>query len=492
MNSLDAPQYALTQALVEKKTIKINNYTQWIYPDFAQYKNNIYSLRTPGESIVAIPFYLFAKTLQPVANFPYKDPTYTGITKESNREALSILYNATFGAAAAVLLFFLSWELTASLTVSIITSLSFGLGTLIWRYSSSFQRFSVVSFFLLAAFFIYIKYFLKKKFTPFAILIFGFSIGITFLIDHSVIFLLLLLSIAAFIETLQTPKALIKMRYFLYTALIPIFIFLLYNFIAFDNPFTSGYMYMETRPYFKNPVFIYSLPVFPGIITNLFSNGPIPRNVFPDKLWNDPLYLQSNTNMEWAIRNHYKGLFTQSPFLYLAIAGLLIALRKRKKIIVLSLLLSSLTIIQTSKLVYFYGPTAYDSHYFLPAVTFLIIGLAFWWKKILDIKNQLIKLPFILLSVFATLFAIYNGWYSALTNFAPHVTGEHRFYFEQLKQPFLHYTNENLSMLFINTFPNIYNIHLLFLFYFPLFFIIYLLLFQRKLTKRIISKLIHR
>lgn len=111
MNSTDGPQYALTQAMVEEHRLEIDNYSRFINPDYANFNGHKYSIRSPVESVIGIPFYVFAKIISSYA-FPPYNWRHHGIDKESALEALTILNNSTFGALSVVLLYILSLMLS--------------------------------------------------------------------------------------------------------------------------------------------------------------------------------------------------------------------------------------------------------------------------------------------------------------------------------------------------------------------------------------------
>lgn len=494
MNSSDSPQYALTQSIIEEHSIKINNFNKWVWPDFAVYEENQYSVRTLGESLAMIPFYILGKILLPFANFPYKNPLHQGIIEESKLESLTVLTDATFGALLLILIFLFCLKLTKSIPASLLTVFTMGLGTLWWRYSSQIQRYPIAMFFYFLTFYVYYSSLnTKKTLTKIKIFTLGLMLGITLIIDLSLLLITLFFLFVITLRILKIEFSFSKLTLLYISLILPLILLAYYNYKAFNNPLTSAYLYHGVKPYLRDKNIIFANPVFPSILVNLFNTGPVPQNAFAKRIWNNT-EIREKESIIWATRYPYKGIFTQSPALYFTILGLLIAFKRNKLLIILIFSMVILLIIQNSKLLYFFAPNSYDTHYFLPAIPLLIIGLSVWIKNIFQIKNFLAKNIFIFITGLSICISIYNGWYANLTNYAPHVTGEHRFSFEQLQQPFFTSQNikNNLWLLFINTFPNIYNIHLLFLFYFPLFFLIYLIVLKRNLfNKKLVSWLKH-
>lgn len=479
LNSGDAPQYALTQALVDKRTIQIDDYSQWIYPDYALYKGNKYSLRTFGESLVMTPFYLLGKIFLTFSNPPYLGMNISGINSSSNLESLTVLSAVFSGTGLIILSFLLSFKITENISASVLTSLTMGIGTLFWRYSSQIQRFSHSSFLFLLSFYLSFKFlFHEEKPSNKLMSLIGLTLGFTLFIDLSFLFItiaFLIFFIFLYIKRKYHPKGLL----FLFLSLIiPLIFSGLYNFIAFGNPLTSSYLYNGPKPYFRDMKIYYSTPIIPSIFINLFSNSPIAPNVLSPRIGKDFNIDTEETSYLWATKYNYKGIFTQTPALYLGIIGLLLLFRKNKFQSLVVMVIPFIFIVQTSKLIFFFGANSYDSHYFLPAIPFLILGLGYWISRIVNIKMRVFKIFLLFITSITIFISIYNGWYSNITNFAPHITGEHRFSFDQLIQPWYfswEIIRSNARLLFINTFPNIYNLHLLFTFYFFPVLLIYLI-----------------
>ncbi|HEX8966143.1 MAG TPA: hypothetical protein VF820_06960, partial [Patescibacteria group bacterium] len=231
MNSVDAPQYALTKSLLINRSISIDNYTQYITPDYALYKNHYYSIRSPFESIFAIPFYLIATPLSRLTAPPY-DIHHLGITSESTIESLTTIYNAFFGALTITLLFLFCFLLTKDIFASFFSATAFGLGTLFWKYSSTFQRHSALMFFFLLFFYLLHKNLhMNNKFYTFLI---GLSCGLCIALDN-VYFALLPIVIFIFIKDyfnkslLKTIKNII---FFNLGFLPPIITIMVFNFLS--------------------------------------------------------------------------------------------------------------------------------------------------------------------------------------------------------------------------------------------------------------------
>ena len=462
LNSSDAAQYSLARALGEENTFKINNYLKWVNPDYAVKNGNYYSLRPVGESLFMIPFYLWGKTINSLANYPFNLRTYPGITIDSKLEALTTSGNAIFGALCVVAIYFLSFALTGNRPTSFAGAIIFGLGTLHWRYASYFQRFPFAIFFLLLSIWLILKFHKRSKSHTYSSLA-GLSLGLILLVDPSLVliagFLLVL-----FVSLYLKHRARVKYIAILLACFtIPFSVLLTYNKAVFGSYFASGYRF-HSKSWYRNVKEYFSIPLFPSPVTNLFSSKPISKNVFSNKFWNNPKF-RFDEGMKYAAQKNYKGIFIQSPFLIFSVLGLLSLIRIRKKSVFLLLVFIAITILgQNSKYIAFYAPNSFDTHYFLPAVAILAVGFALWLAWLKNTKSG-IKPLLIILTLISVVVSLYNGWFSAVTNYAPHVTGDQRFNplyiyaFILSGQKIL----ESFIVLLYYTFPNIYNLHLLYI-----------------------------
>lgn len=488
MNSGDGPEYALTQALVEQHTTKIDQFDRWIWPDYAEINGHKFIKRPPGISFIAVPFYILAKTLEPIAFAPYNGSA-PGIDTTSKIEALTMILPALGASLTVVLLYLICYQFTKDSKPSFTASVIFGLGTLQWKYSYSFIRQPIYIFLLILIYYLLSK--LKnKQYPPWVYSLIGLLTGYSLLVETTTLFTLpIFFLVFIFIHATKLRTAFerfIVLAEFLLGFFLALSLLAAYNLLSYDQISRNLYQDIE-RSKWMNYSSLFSTPLYPSILINVFSNAPIPKHALsPILRSNEQLFLQESAI--WATRYPYKGLFFQSPFLFLATLGFVGFFRKYKSwaLIAVSLILSIL--IPLSKYVDFYSPNAYDTRFFLPLVPFLTIGFSFWLKDIKLWKNRLV----ILVTIGVTVLSIYNGWLANLTNYAPHVTGEHRFSFERLQQPVFtaDHALKNLWLVFINTFPNIYNIHILFLFYFPVCFFLCLMFLRLKryLIHRVISQ----
>lgn len=461
MNSLDAPQFALTQALVDEKRTIINNYSKYIWPDSAQYKGNVYTDREPGLSLLATPFYFAAKIFLPVANAPYLG-NHSGITQDSRLEALTYGLFSSVVALAPIILFLISRRMGYSLVASLMSAFFLGVGSLLWKYSASFVRQPFILVFLLGLFFI--DSFLSKKQSIKFFFIQSLVLGYLVITDHMSIFPVLLFLVllgSKFIRSKQFKKN--KFVAIISGFSIPVVIFLLYNQISFGNMLTSP-RYYSSLPGMKSTSNIFLADLRWSIPLNLISFRPIPQEAF-HFFKNYPDLAETFSMYKWASVWTYRGIFIQSPILFLSLIGFFFI--KNKRMVLLLLLLFLSYFIPASKILVFFSPTAYDTRYVLPAVGFLFIGL----PAFLDFinKQKSATLRFGLWSIVAMLgiASIFQNLVSVSQHFAPHVSGEHRFdLVGSLVEP------RNLQLILTNAFPNIYNLHIVVLYLISLYFLV--------------------
>ena len=484
MNSGDSSQFALTKSIVDHQTFQIDKNINWTYwTDYVTINNHYYLDREPGLSILAIPFYLTSKITSAFAV-----PLYGGFNRNINSDsiiqAFTYLTTAVFGALGIVILYKICLTFQISQLSAFFTAIIMGTGTLFWKYSSSFFREPVFTTFFLLTIYLFLIIQKSKKNQAKYLFFAGLSLGISILVDYSKFYLIPFFII--YHSLLKKPNLSNKKRsllFFLGLSIPLIFIFY-YNFQVFQNPFTNPHLHKNYFKWMQNPDNLFKTPLIPGIITNLFNNGPINRGLL-EFFWQNP-YISFQMGAYWATVWTYKGIFIQTPVLFLAIFGWFIFLKKFRKEALLLLISSICILIINSKMTVFWAGPSYDTRYFLPVPIILLIGLPFHLDYIFKLKNRFKKLFLFGLFLYLSLISIYNGWYSNLTNFAPHLSGEHRFYWESLLHPFWNWNNlfVNFRILIFNSFPNVYNLDVFLTFYLFPFSILYMIYLYFKYPKK--------
>lgn len=469
MNSVDAPQYALTRALVENKTTRIDEFADWSYPDYVVKGGHKYSAREPGQSFIAVPFYIIAQNIKSWARKHY-DGNFEGIKNESSVEAITYGSFSIFAALAVIVLYKICLHLTHSKKASLFTAIIFGLGSLLWKYSAGFVRQPLLSLLYLTFVYLMIQKDNKKTFRWILV---GIFTGVMATVDNLSFIPFLIVGLFSLLLTSSSfkEKAKITLIYStsVFIALSPL---LVYNKITFGDYLKDGRQYHISS--IKDTFIADSFKTLPIL---LFSSKPIPTPVFE---YFPKLSQKIRNDFEdgvWATRIKFLGIFSLSPILFFGLIGYLFLFKRNPFMFLLILVVFISYLIPVSKLPYFYNPTSYDTRYLLPVTALLFIPLSLWFDYIFKKKRFFEKVVFWVPTAIFVLISLYEGWYALITHFAPHVSGEHRFSFSQLAYPFFAYGNfrNNAWLLFINTFPNIYNIHILFLFYIFPFLGIYFL-----------------
>jgi len=458
MNSGDGTQYALTKTLVEDKTVMIDNNVSWTYfTDFAYRDGHYYSSREPGQSILAVPFYFLGKFLTSYLNLPYNGQA-PGLNSDTKIQLLTIISQALLGSGAVVVLYKLCLLIYPKHIPSLVTAVTYGLGSLHWKYSAGFYRQPLAALFLLSSVYLIIQ--IKRNNKWHSSLLIGLFLGLVLFVDTTMILAVIALFFW-YLTQIFTQSS--KTKFLLSVAIgisIPLTTHVLYNYVAF-NKFLISPHFFEGNPNFQWQRTIsgsFETPIFPSLTINLFSSSPIPPNAIAPEFWSD-IPKRNAISAYWATVYPYKGIFVQTPFLILASIGFLHLLKFSKEMVFFIIISAAGIILPLAKLNMFYSPNMYDTRYFLPAVPLLMIGSVGWWKIILTQKNNILKSTLMSITLVLVLASVYYGWVSNLTAYAPNVTGEHRFDFSRLpplnKLNFIHY----VWLLIFNTFPNISNLH---------------------------------
>jgi len=453
VNSGDGSSYALTKSLGESLTVKIDRFKSFTYDvDFARVKGHYYLDREPGLSFLSLPFYVLAKILSPFAFPPYAG-TNPVVDSESILQSLTYLTTAVFGSLAVVFLFLICRSFGASKWISFLSALVFGLGTLNWKYSAGYFREPVLTSFLLASVYLLILPLpLKKLKSGFWVkAISGFLFGMGLFADYSKFYLFPFFLLYLFFRNISQVKYAVSA--FLLGVSVPLIFIFSYNFRVFNNPFTNPHLHKTYFRWMSDPALLFSIPLIPGIRTNLISNGPIAEDVL--------VFFKNNPSVaeQYAVELYhtwmYKGILVQTPLLILAIFGWFFIFRKKFWESLLFIICAVSIFVSTSKLTVFWGSINQDGRYFLPVVALLFPGLAVFINESLKIRNRFVRNLLILVTVFLSIISVYNGWYSNITQFAPKNTGFYRFNYSSLSSPL--FSLNNLKLILINTFPNFLN-----------------------------------
>lgn len=456
-NSQDGPDYALTRAIVEQRTTQIGAYPQWINPDYAIIDNHVYAKRSPGFSILGIPIYLLALTYRHLATAPY-NWQHVGLNGDSPTEALAMLYPALCGSLTVVLFYLICVTLTRHRVGSLLAAVTLGFGTLLWRYSISYQRMPLYILLLTLLFYLAIRW-ERKVLRDRDLFLVGVVMGYTVVTESTAVFVLPLYFgwfVSSIVRREGYTRAAVRPTLVLAVGgLAGVSVLLGYNLFSFGHLYEN--LYQDT-PGTRWESFsgLFSTPLWPSIWLNLFSHGPIPLDALSPVIRNNPA-IMTQQSANWALKTEYDGLLFQSPYFLAAALGQVAFVRQCARPAALALGSAAVILVVMSSFATFYSANLFDGRYFTPMLPFLSVGLAYFWRAVPDLWSIRLKLLAAALGAALSIWSIYNGWVFELTNYGPHVTGNNRFLLSYLTGDRMH----NLGLLWTNTFPNVFNLWIL-------------------------------
>ena len=242
---------SLTLSLVEDGTITINKFHKYAGLDKAMYKGNYYSDKAPGLSFTAMPCVAVGRVLLRIYG-NHQDWMSKGV----NRKFGFIVYFSTiftsglFTAIAALLLYFVSLRIGASISGAVFAMLSFGLASPAWGWATAFFGHAMASSCLFIAF-VAIIYLDQSSLNKRRDALLGFLTGALLLwavvVEYTAAIASVIIIFFGIANAIQWDKK--KAARVVISAIIGGIIFIIpllyYNFMAFDSPFAIGYNYYE-------------------------------------------------------------------------------------------------------------------------------------------------------------------------------------------------------------------------------------------------------
>lgn len=473
MNSMDGPQYALTRAIVERKTLSINGY-DWVHPDFALVNGRMYSKRSPGVSFLALPFYLYSRALQPLLFPPYAFTQVTaGVTADSPVEAMTYGLASLIAAADVALCYLIMRQLGVGVRSAIVAVLLFGFGSLLWGYSASLVREPAVIMFLLLSYLCVVRIGQRARWQ--AVLGLGIASGLAVMCDNLALFpVIVLLGAACWFLYRQSVLQLgAPLAGALFVGLLPL---MSYNLAIFGQPFAIQYLYDQNPLFHHAELHTLADPLW-SIPVNLFNLGLIPAQTLPYTTQYHPpadlssfgvkqaqaseaaaqLYAWDQSNsIFFALHTPYKGIMMQSPVLFLGLAYALLAFRDNPRYL-LALAAGAAFFLPLSKVTYFYNPNNYDTRYFLPATAFLFLPLGACFDWVVSQRKRWKRWIGLVVAALLAFISVLNGWQGVLQNYKPHLTGQERSSLWVLMRHDAP-VSQTFGTLMIQTFPNYANL----------------------------------
>lgn len=458
MNSADAPQFAQIEAIVEKRTFKLNDYSKYLWPDYIEHKGNIYTKRDPGFAYFNIPFYFISKVFEKST----KSLLIPNRILEERELKLALI---TYGLSTAwtVLMLFVFDKILKVFNVSpgirLLFVPSLGLGSLFWRQSYTFTRQPLVSLLLLLIVWMLVNLSGNKRKSIYFYM--GVVTGLLIFVDFMTIAMVVPLYLYLLWFLLSKRK---EKTFSLKKTFVLLFIGWIfgsgglwgYNLVNFKRLIKPSYFSDQYLDEFNKLENLFAADVTKVVPLVLFSPNktPDPSIISYFKKMPD---LARKISAEWFIKNKFEGIYYLSPLLFSSfLSMILFERRKNRDGIIFGILWLAVIIwiLLISKYSGFFAANSFNTSYYLPAIPLLHIISAVTldkitkrWKKYFFVYRLI---WFVL--IFLGGLSIYRGWRNHLTNYAPHVTGDHKI------DPFvfgcLSCSPEGLKPLLLATFPN--------------------------------------
>jgi len=303
----------LVMAIVDKGTVSIDDYYQNT-GDYAVYEGHRYSTKAPGSSLLGVPVYwVFRQVLN--------SPILTSVLRElsSNQAVVGTLRDGGTGLLPEKLYFALALYVVTFVTVSVLSAflgvvlyrftshysssqahrvwvtLTYGLATSAFPYSSSYMGHQIVAAFLFFSF--YLVFLVARQSIKPAILSFtGFLMGYAVITEYPTVLIAAAIFVYAFF---RLPKK-AWTAWLILGGILPGVIWMIYNYQVYHKPIGFGYLYAPLYTD-KNNVGFFSLvcPHFEAL---------------------------------WGITfGSYRGLFFLSPVMLFAIPGFYYFARARER-----------------------------------------------------------------------------------------------------------------------------------------------------------------
>ena len=421
-SSMSNSNSALAASIVNEGRFEIDTYHRTTV-DVALYNGHYYSGMNPGISFISVPFYAAGKAIFYLFPDKYVDFFYEKIDaygeslpvdfygnkkKISNylpdlnkKQALEHIFISTFilptftttlfSALSALFLYLILKKFTNNEKIRMLITLLYAFGTLIFPLSTEFFQRPIAVAFTFAAFFILFKIKHKEiRQTHTALFAAGLLAGLSVWFDyyHIIAAGLLFIYLLTFNIKYKNFNLSALLEYII-AVLISVLLILLYNYVAFDNPFSTPYSYRIIVDYHISGLSQIQLPSIQTII-RLFE------------------------------------FFLYSPIVLFALYGLYKAISKKDDYYHEALgvgIFFILTFIYATFLAITYLPYSPSSHkrYMLPIVPYLMIFLSYAItnKRILNKKSKIKGIVLIIgiISVFFNWTAAQYGGHQALTQY---------------------------------------------------------------------------
>lgn len=401
---------SLTKSISRENSFQIDIYANFT-GDRAFYDGHYYSDKAPGTSFLATPISLILDSifcnienseetiLVPKTVFLSKIYLFYNLPfRESVLQILTvIMLSALPGALLVVLIYKTSRFFVENHIYSLITSFSFGLGTLIFPYSTVAMGILLASFFGFLGFYIILKI-LKTGFVSRFIFISGLLLGFSFVVSYLMIIVFIGLSLFLFLSK-SNKKTIFQFFIGVSLGSLPL---LIYNFVIFSNPFNLTMFHRDKY-------------IFPCLYEDL------PGCVIINKMDLDHLILATiyfPNGLASILFYPYRGIFFYAPFLLTTPFGFYLLYKKDKNLTKSLLLIFILFVIFLNYYPSWEGGNSFGLRYMIPIMPFLSIPFAMFLQR--GWKNRYAKIVLLVLlfiSVFHNFLGQSTNWEGFIISF---------------------------------------------------------------------------
>jgi hypothetical protein len=464
MNSEDGPNFAQTKSIVDHKSVFIDRYQDLTFDTDYAYnidRKHLVPDREFGLSVLAVPFYIAGKWLAPYSQLPYLGG-YKNITPATVVQVWTYVSIPFYVALTLAFVFEYLRYRGYRLQSILLFFLALGFGTLLWKYSTYFIRQPVTSVSILASFVLTLDYLINRS-RPHTFLIVGFFLGVAAITDYFTwITAALIIALLIYCRSFRSLAFLsVTFLPFLLSALV-------YNQLIFGSLITSPHSHEGRAEYRYMSTFTnnFKTNLIYGSYTNLFQFGPISPTTISWVLGHPDI--TATIGARWATIWGYKGIFVQTPLLFVALFGWWQFVRQHLQHRLMLCFIGCLILLNfvpMAMFTQFWSPGLYDTRHFLNVVPIVLFGIVFLGQRSKFTKSYLFKcFTYITLTI-----SLFFGFESMITGWGPYVSGETRYSLKYFFNPTL--TQSSLIGGLLNSFPNVYNWYLLV----PVALILYLL-----------------
>ncbi|MCK4401033.1 hypothetical protein KAW08_01865 [bacterium] len=229
----------LAWSIVDNHSLSIDAYHENT-GDKAFYKGRFYTDKAPGISFLGAPFYFIASKIS-----MFFQPSSALV------DYIFKIYIPTFfvviipSAIMGVIFYRLTNLFLNNISLSILGTMSYSLGTIVFFYSNMFYAHHVAGFLFFTAFYILVRSTNIKEVDKSKIFLSGTLLGLAILCEYP----MMLFAIFIFIYLFIVSKSIKPLAYLALPVCLAIIILCIYHYACFDNPFKTGYNY-EHLSYF--------------------------------------------------------------------------------------------------------------------------------------------------------------------------------------------------------------------------------------------------